>query len=375
MTAELFDARYARQVVLKGFGANGQARLSRARVLIVGVGGLGSPAASYLAAAGVGQLTLVDQDVVDVSNLHRQLLFTTPDVGRSKLEVAGERIQAINPNVRVVTVSGRLTTANAAALVTDHDIALDATDNFPTRYALNDACLAAGIPFVYGSVARFEGQASVFAAPDGPCYRCLFPTAPAPGSVPTCADEGVLGVVPGVIGLLQATEVIKWVTGIGTPLVGQLLMLDLLEQASQRITLARRADCEGCGDAVRLHRSATAVPHMTPDMPAEPVTFLSPREVAAQLNSASPPTIIDVRERWEYDIAHLEPSVLIPLSTLPSAVDTLDRAQRYALLCHHGMRSEMAANWLAQQGFAALINIEGGIDAWSVDVDPTVPRY
>ena len=334
-----------------------------ARVLIVGVGGLGSPAASYLAAAGVGTLSLVDTDVVDVTNLHRQLLYTTPDVGRRKLDVARERLRAINPQVVVHTHDTRLNAANAASLVAGHDVVIDATDNFPTRYAINDACLALGIPFVYGSVARFDGQVSVFAASGGPCYRCLFPVMPEPGTVPTCAEEGVLGVVPGIIGLHQATEAIKLLTAIGTPLVGQLLLVDLLAQDSQRIAVARRHDCAACGDA------------RPPSPPSMSIQHLSPADVAALLTGDDAPTIIDVREQWEYDLVHLPVSTLIPLSTLASRANDLDPSRSYALLCHHGMRSEMAANWLMQHGFSRLINIDGGIDAWSMDVDSTLPRY
>lgn len=374
MTYDLFDPRYARQLVLKGFGLAAQERLRDARVLIVGAGGLGSPAASYLAAAGVGALTLVDHDVVDMTNLHRQLLYTTPDVGRPKLEVAVERLAALNPAVQVTAHDGRLTAQNARALVDGHQVVLDATDNFPTRYALNDACLAQGVPFVYGSVARFEGQVSVFGSPDGPCYRCLFPEMPAPGTVPTCAEEGVLGVVPGIFGLLQATEVIKLLTGVGTPLVGQLLLLDLLEHDMQRITVARRPDCPACGAGARERATVSANGSVLSSTPAM-VEHLSPSDVAALLAGESPPQIIDVREPWEHDIAHLEGSELIPLSSLPLRVSELDPSARYALLCHHGMRSEMAANWLQQQGFTQLINIAGGIDAWSVEVNPSLPRY
>lgn len=360
---DLSDPRYARQLVLRGFGPAAQEKLANARVLIVGAGGLGSPAASYLAAAGVGTLSLVDTDVVDVTNLHRQLLYTTPDVGRRKLDVARERLQAINPQVVVHTHDTRLTAANAASLVANHDVVIDATDNFPTRYAINDACLTFGIPFVYGSVARFDGQVSVFAAPGGPCYRCLFPVMPAPGTVPTCAEEGVLGVVPGIIGLHQATEAIKLLTAIGTPLVGALLLVDLLAQDSQRIAVAKRLDCPTCGDG------------RTPSTPSMSIQHLSPADVAALLTSDDAPTIIDVREQWEYDLVHLPVSTLIPLSTLAGRASDMDPSRSYALLCHHGMRSEMAANWLMQHGFFRLINIDGGIDAWSMDVDSSLPRY
>jgi molybdopterin/thiamine biosynthesis adenylyltransferase/rhodanese-related sulfurtransferase len=373
VTHDVFDPRYARQLVLKGFGLAAQERLRDARVLIVGAGGLGSPAASYLAAAGVGALTLVDHDIVDLTNLHRQLLYGTADVGRPKLAVARERLAALNPSVQVTTHEGRLTAHNAHDLVAGHQVVLDATDNFPTRYALNDACLDRGVPFVYGSVARFEGQVSVFAAPGGPCYRCLFPHAPAPGTVPTCAEEGVLGVVPGVFGLLQATEVIKLLTGVGTPLVGQLLLLDLLEHDLQRIAIARRPDCPACRAVARAGTVAANAPppHVAPPM----VDHRSAADVAALLSGDAPPHIIDVREQWEYDIAHIAGSELIPLSTLPARASTLDPSKRYAMLCHHGMRSEMAAHWLLQHGFTQLINIDGGIDAWSVEVDPSLPRY
>ncbi len=360
---DIHDARYSRQLVLRGFGPAAQQLLRDARVLIVGVGGLGSPAASYLAAAGVGTISLVDTDVVDLTNLHRQLLYTTPDVGRRKLEVARERLLATNPHVVVHTHDTRLNADNALTLVAEHDVVIDATDNFPTRYAINDACVRLGIPFVYGSVARFDGQVSVFAAPDGPCYRCLFPQMPEPGTVPTCAEEGVLGVVPGVIGLHQATEAIKLIAGIGTPLIGQLLLVDLLSQEMHKIAVARRAECPTCGT------------HANTSPPLMSIQHLSPVEVAALLASDAAPIIIDVREQWEYDLAHLPESMLVPLNTLPTRVNDLDPSRSYALLCHHGMRSEMAANWLLQHGFNSLINIDGGIDAWSMDVDPALPRY
>lgn len=370
----LWSRRYARQVVLKGFGAESQARLLKARVCVVGVGGLGSPAAMYLAAAGVGQLTLIDEDVVDESNLHRQLLFTTPDVGQPKLEVAAARLRAINPDVQVVLHNTRLTAQNASALTRDHDVVLDATDNFPTRYALNDACLEHGIPLVYGSVARFEGQVSVFGAAGGPCYRCLFPEMPTPGTVPTCAEEGVLGVVPGIVGLLQATEVIKLIAQIGEPLIGQLLLIDLLSHEQQRIGIARRVGCAACGTA-RAAATAASNQSPSPSVSIPMVQQLTPAEVAALLAGSNPPVLIDVREVWEVETAQVAGSAHLPLNTLPQQVGSLDPSRTYALLCHHGMRSEMAANWLAQQGFGSLINVQGGIDAWSLTVDPAIPRY
>jgi adenylyltransferase/sulfurtransferase len=356
---------------LRGFGVAGQERLAASRVLIVGAGGLGSPAAMYLAAAGVGTLTLVDTDVIDETNLHRQLLYSTPDVGRRKLDVAGDHLTSLNPHVNLSLRETRLNAMNAASLVDQHDVVIDATDNFPARYAINDACLGAGIPFVYGSVARFQGQISIFAAPDGPCYRCLFPEAPAPGTVPTCAEEGVLGVVPGIIGLHQAMEAIKLLTGIGTPLVGQLLLLDLLDNESQCISISRRADCPSCSDPsdhtdASSNSSSSAMPY-DPD--------ISPADVASRLAAGEALTVLDVRETWEFETVHLEGSTLIPLSELAKGTAALDKTAAYVTLCHHGMRSEMAANWLRQNGFTNVRNLVGGIDAYARVVDPSLPRY
>ncbi|MBL0170844.1 MAG: HesA/MoeB/ThiF family protein [Gemmatimonadaceae bacterium] len=369
------DARYARQVILKGFGPESQQRLGAARVLIVGAGGLGSPASMYLAAAGVGTLTLVDRDAVDITNLHRQLLYVTSDVGRSKVVVAAERLRAINPSVTVHIHDTRLTAQNAAELIAGHDVVIDATDNFPARYAINDACVRAGVPFVYGSVARFEGQISVFAAADGPCYRCLFPAAPLPGSVPTCAEEGVLGVVPGVLGLYQATEALKWIAGIGTPLVGRMLLLDLLEHESRTIRVTRRAECTTCGVVATVSRAQSpAEPdehHAMTDAHAD----IDVVALAARLTGGDALVVLDVREPWEFDLASVPNSTLVPLSTLPSAINRLERDMEYVVLCHHGMRSEMAANYMRAQGFPTVHNLVGGIDAWSLQVDPTVPRY
>jgi adenylyltransferase/sulfurtransferase len=327
----------------------------------------------YLAAAGVGTLSVVDRDNVELSNLHRQLLYGTPDIGRRKTDVAAERLRAINPNVAVHVHETRLTAHNAAALVAGHDLVIDATDNFPTRYAINEACVRAGVPFVYGSVARFEGQISVFAAPDGPCYRCLFPEPPAPGTVPTCAEEGVLGVVPGILGLLQATEALKWIAGIGTPLVGRMLLLDLLEHETRTIRLTRRVDCPTCGAEVM--KSATAALHTAEATPASDVADMEPAELAGRLGRGEALVILDVREPWEFDLACLPNSTLVPLSTIPSAVHRLERDAEYVVLCHHGMRSEMAANFMRAQGFPRVHNLLGGIDAWSLQVDHTVPRY
>lgn len=381
MTVDVYDPRYARQLTLRGFGLAGQQRLAAARVLIVGVGGLGSPAAMYLAAAGVGALTLVDSDVVDHTNLHRQLLFGTHDVGRQKLDAARARLHDINPDVDVSTVGVMLDASNALALVQTHDVVIDATDNFPARYAINDACVASGRPFVYGSVARFQAQLSVFATADGPCYRCLFPDPPATGSVPTCAEEGVLGVVPGVVGLYQATEVIKLITGIGTALIGQLLLLDLLTNDSQRIAIAKRHACSACGSERHQSRREPnsepvhVAPPSTTSTSVSPTPDVSPRELATRIARGDTLVVLDVREHWEFETAHLPGSVLLPLSELAGSVHTLDRDSDYVVLCHHGMRSAMAVDWLRQQGFTRVSNLTGGIDAWSVTVDPALPRY
>lgn len=368
----MFSPRYSRQLILKGFGPSAQSKLADARVLIVGAGGLGSPAAMYLAAAGVGTITLVDQDVVEETNLHRQLLYGTADVGRPKLEAAASRIRDINPDVSVLTHEERLHAENAQRFVREQSIVIDATDNFPARYAINDACLAWGIPFVYGSVARFEGQVSVFATPGGPCYRCLFPDMPPIGSVPTCAEEGVLGIVPGIIGLHQAMEAVKWITGIGTVLAGQLMLLDLLENDTRVISVPRRSDCSACGPARRTESSVT---HPSPPVAAMPVTQMSPQTLHERMERGDTPNIIDVRERWEYDRAHIGGSTLIPLVELQTRVASLDRNGEYVVLCHHGMRSELAANWLADRGFSRVANLDGGIDAWSLQIDPSMPRY
>lgn len=368
------DARYARQRVLREFGVVGQERLAASRVLIVGAGGLGSPSALYLAAAGVGTIGLVDQDVVDPSNLHRQLLYDTRDVGREKLVAATERLRALNPLVTIVPHTTRLARANAETLVAEYHMVIDGTDNFPARYAINDACLARGIPFVYGSVARFEGQVSVFCAPDGPCYRCLFPEPPAPGMVPSCAEDGVLGVLPGVIGMMQSIEAIKWCVQLGTPLVGRLLLYDALMQRTEEVTLPKRPGCPHCGGGRRAGAASddTRSTHREEQGMSEDI---DPQSLAQSLKAGATPVLLDVREQWEYDIAHLPNATLVPLKTLQGAVGGLDPAKEYVVYCHHGGRSAMAAEWLRSQGFAKVSNLVGGIDQWSVQVDPGVRRY
>lgn len=380
------NSRYARQHVLREFGLVGQEKLSKGRVLIVGAGGLGSPAAMYLSAAGVGTVGLSDVDVVDESNLHRQLLYGTQDVGANKLDAAKKRIADINPLVTVQLHHTKLDANNAREIIAQYDIVVDGTDNFPTRYAINDACVALGIPFVYGSVARFEGQVSVFAAVNGPCYRCLFPEEPAAGTVPNCAEDGVLGILPGVIGLHQSTEVIKWLTGIGRMLVGRLLMLDLLDHSTQEVSLAKDPSCVACGSGVKpatievstanttTSASTSAATSTSPVMP-ESAAEIDVTEVAERLRNGDEFVLLDVREPWEFEAAQLPNAVLVPLSTLPGAVNSLDSDREYVVYCHHGMRSAMAANWLKAQGFQHVSNMTGGIDAWSINVDRSVPQY
>ncbi|MBC8088887.1 MAG: ThiF family adenylyltransferase [Phycisphaerae bacterium] len=376
--------RYARQHALREFGLAAQEKLCLARVLVVGAGGLGSPAAMYLAAAGVGTLGLADDDVVDESNLHRQLLYGLRDVGNNKLNAAIARLGDINPLVNVVLHHEKISAANARDIIANYDIVLDGTDNFPARYAINDACVATGIPFVYGSVARFEGQVSVFAAPGGPCYRCLFPAEPEAGSVPTCAEDGVLGVLPGLVGLHQSTEVIKWIATMGRPLVGRLLMMELLDHSTREVAIAKDPNCRSCGpNAGTTSAEETQGASQSPRGATSPVESTMPEvapevdvaRVAERMRAGDEFVLLDVREPWEFELAQLPNAKLVPLSTIPSAVDELDPEAEYIVYCHHGMRSAMAANWLKSRGYSRVSNMTGGIDAWSVVVDRAVPQY
>lgn len=372
-------ARYARQLSLPGVGPAGQARLKAARVLIVGTGGLGSPAALYLAAAGVGTLGLVDHDVVDASNLHRQLLHATPDVGRPKVDSARDRLAALNPHVTVVGHHAQLSSANALALLRGWDLVLDGSDNFPTRYLVNDACGLLGVPYVYGSVQRFEGQVAVFGG-DGPCYRCLFREPPPPGLVPTCAEAGVFGVMPGLIGTLQATEALKWLLGLGTPLAGRLLLLDALTMRQRVIEVRKDPACPLCGTRTitalqdyeafcGLRPPAGAAAHAPAYVEAAPTT------VAQWMAEGRLVALVDVREPWEVATAAITGARALPLGALEAGADALPRDRDLVLVCHHGMRSRAAATRLHALGFRRLFNLTGGIDRWSREVDPAVPRY
>jgi adenylyltransferase/sulfurtransferase len=378
--------RYSRHLMLPEVGIEGQRKLKSARVLIVGAGGLGSPLALYLSAAGVGQLGLVDFDVVDVTNLQRQLLHGTRDVGRPKLASARERIADVNPHVHLATYDTRLTRENALEIVGDYDLVVDGTDNFATRYLVNDACVLLGKPNVYGSIFRFEGQASVFATADGPCYRCLFREPPPPGLVPSCAEGGVLGVLPGLVGTIQASEAIKVVLGIGDTLVGRLLLVDALRMQFRAVRLRRDPDCPACGthaigelqdyDAFcGVGQPAAAAGDGAATSGVQDVT---PAELAERLRRGDDLDLVDVREPHEWQIARLPGARLVPLGALdrdePEALSSFDRAREVVVYCKGGTRSMKAARRLAGLGYR-VTNVVGGISRWSDDVDPAVPKY
>ena len=371
--------RYSRHLIIPDVGLTGQRRLKNARVLLVGAGGLGSPLALYLAAAGVGTIGLVDFDVVDLTNLQRQILHGTKDVGRSKLASATERIRDVNPHVQVEGFETRLTSANALDILRDFDIVVDGTDNFPTRYLTNDACVLLGKPNVYGSIFRFEGQASVFATADGPCYRCLFPEPPPPGLVPSCAEGGVLGVLPGLIGTIQATETIKLLLGIGEPLVGRLLLVDALATRFHTVKLRRDPACPACGTrTIRElvdYEEFCGIRRAEAQQLADAVPEITPVELAERLRLGDDIDLIDVREPHEWEIARIPGARLIPLAAVADAVDSLDPSRDIVVHCKGGIRSAKAARQLRAAGFTRVWSLAGGITRWSEDVDPSTPRY
>jgi adenylyltransferase/sulfurtransferase len=368
--------RYSRHLRLPSVTHLGQRRLKASRVLVVGAGGLGSPVALYLAAAGVGHIGLVDFDDVDITNLQRQLLHGTSDIGRSKLESARDRLLDVNPNVDVALYAERLTSANAMRILRGYDVVVDGTDNFATRYLTNDACVILGIPNVYGSVYRFEGQASVFATREGPCYRCLFREPPPPGLVPSCAEGGVLGVLPGMIGTIQANETIKLLMGIGEPLVGKLLLCDALAGGFRTINIPRDPDCPACGTREITELIDYDAFCGTPVAADEDLSGdITPRELAERFRRGDIPRVIDVREPHEHAYAKIPHAELIPLARLGTVVPTLDPEAELELHCHSGQRSAWAANQLRALGFSRVRNLVGGIARWSDEVDPTVPRY
>ena len=356
----------------------GQKKLKAARVLIVGAGGLGSPLGLYLAAAGVGTLGLVDFDVVDESNLHRQVLYGRSAVGRPKIQAAVERLRDVNPHIEVVPHETRLDSGNAFQLMEGYDLVVDGTDNFPTRYLVNDACVLLGKPNVYGSIFRFEGQVSVFWGARGPCYRCLFPEPPPPGLVPSCAEGGVLGVLPGIIGSLQANEVIKLIVGAGEPLIGRLVLFDALKLKFRELKLRKSPECPICSENPTQRELIDYQQFCGIDPREEPVEQdfeISVQELKRWIDEGRPVTVLDVRNPPEYEVCCLEGSKLIPLPELQDRLDELDPAEVIVAHCHHGMRSARAVEILRQRGFSRAINLAGGIDEWSLQVDPAVPRY
>ncbi len=356
-TSEL--ARYRRQMVLPEVGSAGQDRLRASRVLVVGAGGLGSPVSLYLAAAGVGTIGIIDHDSVEVSNLHRQVVHGTADIGVAKVQSAQASITRLNPDVRVVALEERLTAPLARELFDDFDLIVDGSDNFATRYVVNDAAATLRKTWVYGSVERFTGQVSVF-APDGPCYRCVFPEPPSPGTAPSCDDIGVLGSVPGVIGCLQATEVLKLILGLGQPLIGKLFQLDLSRSEATTILLDKNPDCPACGVAAEPHDDGDAVD-------------IEPRELERRFGDGTL-SLLDIREPWEWSIGHIAGARLLNMRDLPEHVEALANEGEVILYCHHGTRSGAATDWLRAQGVRAR-NLVGGIDRWSREIDPSIPRY
>ena len=374
--------RYSRHLIMPEVGMEGQQKLKAAKVLCIGAGGLGSPLALYLTAAGVGTLGIVDFDVVDYTNLQRQIIHTTADVGRKKLDSAADKLKAINPFLNLRTFDTKLTSANALELFREFDIVADGTDNFPTRYLVNDACVLTGKPNVYGSIFRFEGQASVFATEDGPCYRCLYPEPPPPGLVPSCAEGGVLGILPGLVGVIQATETIKLILGQGDSLVGRLLLVDALGMKFRELKLRKNPDCPACG----THRIITKLidydqfcgirgVEAVPAGGAEgKMAEISVEELKKKIDNKENIFILDVREPHEYQICNLS-GYLIPLGDLPKRVGELDSSREIVAHCKMGGRSAKAVAFLQQAGFKKVSNLTGGITAWADRVDPKMPKY
>ncbi len=368
--------RYSRHLLLPEVGVEGQRALKGARVLTIGAGGLGSPIALYLAAAGVGTLGIVEFDVVDLTNLQRQVLHGTSQVGRPKLDSAAARLGDLNPHVRVERHPVQLSSANALEILGAYDIVIDGSDNFPTRYLVNDAAVLLGKPLVYGSIFRFEGQVSVFDASRGPCYRCLYSEPPPPGLVPSCAEGGVLGVLPGIVGSLQALEAIKLILGVGEPLVGRLLLFDALRLRFRELQLRKDPDCPLCGPRPSITGLIDYEAFCGIGAPAAPTgSEISATELHAALDAGRPVAILDVREPHEFEIVHLPGSTLIPLRELPGRLAQLDSRAELVVLCHHGMRSLQAVELLRGAGFQHARSLAGGIDAWAIEVDPSLARY
>ncbi|MDP8952092.1 MAG: molybdopterin-synthase adenylyltransferase MoeB [Actinomycetota bacterium] len=372
-------ARYSRHLIMPEVALDGQKKLKAARVLTVGAGGLGSPLAMYLAAAGVGTLGIVDFDVVDESNLQRQIIHGTSDLGRPKMESARDRIADINPNVRVEAYEEPLSSENALEIFEDFDIVVDGTDNFPTRYLVNDACVLLDKPNVYGSIFRFEGQASVFYAKEGPCYRCLYPEPPPPGLVPSCAEGGVLGILPGAIGTIQATETVKLILGIGEPLIGRLLLYDALGMRFREMKLRKHPSCPICGENPTVtelidYQEFCGITQAQEQSAANEVPEITVKELKERLENGKDVTVLDVREPYEYEVANIG-ARLIPLGELPERLVELDKDETFAIHCRTGARSANAVRLLQDAGFQNVYNVKGGIIAWSEEIDPSVPKY
>ena len=372
--------RYSRHLIMPEVGMDGQLKLKQAKVLCIGTGGLGAPLGLYLAAAGVGRIGLVDFDKVDLSNLQRQILFDTNDIGRPKIEAATNRLRNLNPDIQIDNFETRLTSENALDILKDYDIVVDGTDNFPTRYLVNDACVILGKPNVYGSIFRFEGQITIFGYPGGPCYRCLYPEPPPPGLVPSCAEGGVLGVLPGIVGAIQAAETLKLIIGKGEPLVGRLLLFDALAMRFRELKLRKNPECPVCGGhptitklidyeefcGIRGEESASPAQAVVPE--------ISPRELKARLDRCDDLFILDVREPHEFQICNLG-GHLIPLGELSRRVNELDSSREIVAHCRSGKRSAEAVEFLRSAGFRKVLNLKGGILAWSDEVDASVPKY
>jgi len=370
--------RYSRHLIMPEVGMEGQLRLKAARVLCIGAGGLGSPLAMYLAAAGVGTLGIVDFDVVDFTNLQRQIIHSTDDVGRKKLDSAAESIKGINPFVEVRKFETRLSSENALSILRDFDIVVDGTDNFPTRYLVNDACVLSGKPNVYGSIFRFEGQASVLATKEGPCYRCWYPEPPPPGLVPSCAEGGVLGILPGLVGVIQATETVKLILGKGEPLIGRVLLVDALGMKFRQLKLKKNPDCPVCGTHPTITKLIDYQEFCGIRGEEAPVTNkvpeIQPEELKQRLDAGEDIFILDVREPHEFQICNLN-GYLIPLGDLPKRVHELDSSREIVAHCRSGVRSAKAVEFLRQAGFHKVKNLVGGVLAWSDRVDPKMPKY
>ena len=372
--------RYSRHLIMPEVTLEGQKKLKAARVLCIGAGGLGSPLTLYLAAAGVGTIGVVEFDKVDLTNIQRQILYSTSDVGRPKLEAAGERLRALNPEIEIVPHAERLMSDNVLRIFEGYDVVADGTDNFPTRYLVNDGCVLTGKPNVYASIFRFDGQISVFDARRGPCYRCLFPEPPPPGMVPSCAEGGVLGVLPGIVGTLQALEVLKLILGLGEPLVGRLVLFDALGFRFRELKVRRDPQCAVCGQAPTIrapvdYEEFCGVRGEEADVDATGLPAISVREFRGRIDQGEPLELVDVREPHEFEIVRIPGAKSYPLSDLPARLHELDSARTYVLSCHHGMRSVQAYQLLRHAGFVRLYILTGGVDAWAATIDPSLPRY